>query len=80
MTLLEIEHLLQRASIKDRLDMLDQAYYNGCMIMNERMIDTYKDIQANILGKSNRDRLKKDIERYRMISERLGLKFPKRRD
>ena len=78
MSILEIEHLLNEHRIKTKLERLEQAFYNACLIFNEKHLDTYNDLRNNILGIEKSRVLKRDIERYRMISERLRLKFPKK--
>jgi hypothetical protein len=75
-TFSEIDMLLSEYNKYSRLDKLDQAYYNSCLIMNEKHNNVYNDIRSNILGVNNVDKLKTDIKRYKMISERFGIKYP----
>lgn len=75
-TLSEINQLLSEFTMYSRLDKLDQAYYISCLVMQEKANDIYEDIKNSILGVNNIERLKKDVLRYKMISERLGIKYP----
>lgn len=77
MTLLEIEHMLKEKNRHDKLGRLDQAYYISCLVMQENANNIYENLRYSILGVDSQIRLKNDIKRYKMISERLGLKFPK---
>ena len=56
---------------------LNLAYCNALLIMNENANDNKNILLKNILGEESKDKLIQDIERYKMISERLNLKFPK---
>jgi predicted nucleic acid-binding Zn-ribbon protein len=76
MSLLEIQHLLEEKRRFEKLKRLEQAYYNSCLIMNEKNNEAYDELRYAILGVQPVERLKTDIERYRMISERLKLRFP----
>jgi hypothetical protein len=76
MALREIEHLLLEKRRYKKLNMLEQAYYNSCLIMQENYYDIYINLRDGILGIPSITRIKNDIERYKMISERLKLKFP----
>lgn len=78
MCLLEIEYMLKENARNNRLNQLDLAYYISCLSNNEKANDTYLEIRDNINGIKSIRRLKKDIARYRMISERLRLNFPKK--
>jgi predicted HAD superfamily phosphohydrolase YqeG len=58
--------------------MLDLAYYNSLFVLNEKAEDDYKKMINKITGteiKVNTLTNKKKL-RFRMISERLGLKYP----
>jgi len=76
MAVSEIEDRLRYRRMINRLDKLEQAFYNAKLIMNEKANDIYKDVRSEILGIDNVDKLKTDIRRYKMISERLGIKYP----
>jgi hypothetical protein len=78
MSLLEIEHLLIEFNKKDNLDKLDQAYYISQLVLNEKIDQTYSDFKNAILGVNMTTRFKQDFERYKIISKRLGLKYPGR--
>jgi predicted nucleic acid-binding Zn-ribbon protein len=76
MSLLEIEHLLNEKRRNDKLNRLEQAYYMACLVNNEKANETYTELRYEILGIDKQLKLKKDIARYKVISERLKLKFP----
>lgn len=76
MTMVEIEHRLRYQRRKKQINNLDLAYNIGCFVMNDKANDTYKSILSDILGKKRSDVAKNDIKRYKMICQRLGLKYP----
>jgi hypothetical protein len=83
MAVSEIEDRLYYKRMQDehkqtqiRLNMLDNAYYTGCLVMNEKIDKAYKAIQKDILGQDGATIDKNKFKRFKMISKRLGLEYP----
>lgn len=77
MTIKECLLLIKEKNIYDNMLIFNLAYSNSLLIMNENANDNKKILLKDITGEETQDNFIKDIERYKMISERLKLKFPK---
>jgi tRNA A37 N6-isopentenylltransferase MiaA len=81
MTVAEISDLLSENDKYKKYMMLEQSVYNSQLILQEKAKDNYDELLKNILGKevkatNDRNKLLTDVKRYKMISKRIGLKFP----
>ena len=77
MTINETEKLIKEKNKYDNQLMLNLASYNASMIMNENSNDNFNKLNELINDNKYENYLKKRVEKYKIISERLGLKFPK---
>lgn len=77
MAFLEVIDLLSENDKYKNFMMLEQASYNALLIMNDKAKDAYDQIYKKIFGKEVvLNNILQDIERYKMVTEMLGLKFP----
>jgi len=76
LTMSEVIDLLSEKAKHNSCILLDQALYVTLLFGSDKLENKYKEILDSISGVNKKAELEKNYKRYKMISERLGLKFP----
>lgn len=80
MTFIEVNDLLLEFDQINSLNNLEIASFNASLIQQEKAKESYDKIYKEITGEEISYDYTNDFKRYRMISKRLKLRYPKELD